>query len=68
MKASELRNLTLQELTQKCNSLQKELFNLRIEMKAGRPEKPHRLKEIRHDIARVKTVIAELKSLEVSKV
>lgn len=60
MKASELRNLTLQELTQKHNSLQEEVFNLRIEMKAGRIEKPHKLKELKRDIARIKTIIKEL--------
>ncbi len=59
MKAPELRNLTEQELTQKHDSLRKELFALRVEMKAGRIEKSHKLKELRRDIARIKTVIKE---------
>lgn len=59
MKASELKNFTLEELKQKYNALQGELFNLRIEMRAGRIEKPHKLKLLRRDIARVKTIMNE---------
>jgi large subunit ribosomal protein L29 len=61
MKASELRNLSQEELVQKYNSLRGELFNLRAEMKAGRIEKPHKLRELRRDIARIKTVIRQHK-------
>jgi len=59
IKANELRNMTVDEIRQKLESLEKELFNLRTEAKAGRIEKPHKIEETRKDIARCLTIIKE---------
>ena len=59
IKTNELRNMTADEIRLKIEALKKELFNLRTEAKAGRIEKPHRINEIRKDIARCETVIRE---------
>ena len=59
IKANELRNMTADEIRLKIEALKKELFNLRTEAKAGRIEKPHKIKDTRKDIARCETVIRE---------
>lgn len=59
IKANELRNMTVDEIKMKMEGLKKELFNLRTEVKAGRIEKPHKIKEARKDIARCETIIRE---------
>lgn len=59
IKANELRNMTADEIKMKVEGLKKDLFNLRSEAKAGRIEKPHRIKETKHDIARCMTIIRE---------
>ena len=59
MKASEIRNLTKDELEQKYKSLRGELFNLKFQAKTGRLEKPHRIRQIKRDIARIKTIFRE---------
>jgi len=59
IKTNELRNMTVDEIRMKMESLKKDLFNLRNEAKMGRIEKPHRIDEARKDIARCETVIRE---------
>ncbi len=59
IKANELRNMTADEIRRKIEELKKSLYNLRTEAKAGRIEKPHKIKEIRKDVARCETVIRE---------
>ena len=59
IKANELRNMTVEEIKQKIETIKKDLFNLRTEAKAGRIEKPHKIKETRKDIARCETIIKE---------
>ena len=59
IKANELRNMTADEIRLKVEGLKKELYNLRTEARAGRVEKPHRISEIRKDIARCETVMRE---------
>jgi large subunit ribosomal protein L29 len=59
MKASELRNLTSAEIEQKIAAFKEELFNLRFQQATGQLDKPHRLKELRKEIARAKTVLRE---------
>lgn len=56
MKASEIKELTGVELTQKLNDAQQELFNLRLKQSSGQLEKPSRIRELRRDIARINTV------------
>ncbi|MBT3010643.1 MAG: 50S ribosomal protein L29 [Candidatus Thiodiazotropha endolucinida] len=66
MKASELREKSQQELTTTLEELLKEQFNLRMQRGTGQLAKPSRMKEVRKDIARVKTLMNEQKSGEAS--
>lgn len=59
MKGKEIRELTSQELTQKLDNLKSELFNLRFQLATGQLENPMRIRQVRKDIARVKTIIRE---------
>lgn len=59
MKATELRNLSVEELETKLAELKKELFNLRFQSAVNQLENPHKITEVKRDIARVLTVIRE---------
>lgn len=59
MKANELRDMTSQELDNKLTDLKSELFNLRFQLATGQLDNPMRIKAVRKDIARVKTVVRE---------
>ena len=59
MNAKEIRELTLPELNEKLAKLKEELFNLRFQMATGQLENPMKIKEIRKDIAKAKTVLRE---------
>jgi large subunit ribosomal protein L29 len=61
MKANvgELRDLSQEELTTKAAELKKELFNLRFQQAMGQIENPMRLRTLRKDIAKTKTVLKE---------
>jgi large subunit ribosomal protein L29 len=59
MKPSELRGMTLEDLRLKVEDLSKELFNLRVQHVRGQLENPMKIPQIRKDIARTKTIIAE---------
>lgn len=59
MKANELRQMTLQELNSKLTELKGELFNLRFQLATGQLDNPMRIKTVRKDIARIKTVLRE---------
>jgi len=59
VKAEELRDLTSEELAQKVADLKEELFNLRFQMATGQLYNPMRLRAVRRDIARVRTVMRE---------
>jgi large subunit ribosomal protein L29 len=61
MKITELRSLSKDELLQKEKDLKKELFNLRFRHKMSELENPVKIRDIRKDIARVKTIMRELK-------
>jgi large subunit ribosomal protein L29 len=52
--------MSKEELGAKVGSLKEELFNLRFQMATGQLENPMRLREVRKDIARTKTVLREL--------
>lgn len=62
MKAEELRELTDQELEDKDEELRRELFNLRFQLATAQIENPMRLRAVRKDIARVKTIMRERRS------
>ena len=59
MKATELRKMTSAELTSKLKELKSELFNLRFQNAINQLENPHKITELKHDIARVMTVLRE---------
>lgn len=59
MKASELRELTLSELQANLDEAKEEYFNLRFQQSSGQLEDFNRLRMVRRDIARIKTVIRE---------
>jgi large subunit ribosomal protein L29 len=61
MKSSvrELRDLSQEELTTKTAELKNELFNLRFQQAMGQIENPMRLREIRKNIAKTKTILKE---------
>ena len=56
MKASEIRNLSAEEMDAKLAELKKELFNLRFQATVNKLENPMRIKAVKKDIARIKTV------------
>jgi large subunit ribosomal protein L29 len=58
-RARELRDLSTEELQAKATDLKKELFNLRIQQAMGQIENPMRLRILRKDIAKAKTVQKE---------
>ncbi|MBP7147368.1 MAG: 50S ribosomal protein L29 [Acidobacteria bacterium] len=55
MKASQLRDMNLDDLHKEERELRQALFNLRVQQATGQLEKPHRLREARRDLARVLT-------------
>ena len=57
MKASEIRELSNAELNEKLTALKAELFNLRFQHAINQLENPMRMKEVKKDIARIKTVL-----------
>ncbi|MEM0898417.1 MAG: 50S ribosomal protein L29 [Pseudomonadota bacterium] len=59
MKASDVRALTADELADKVAELKKEQFNLRFQAATGQLEKTSRVREVRRDIARIKTIAAQ---------
>ncbi len=59
MKVSEIRELNNDEINNKLKETKEELFNLRMQAATGSIEKPSRLRELRHTIARMKTVLKE---------
>lgn len=62
MKAREVRDLSADEQAQKLAETEKELFNLRIQQAAGQLEKPDRIRVVKRQIARIKTVMNQAKA------
>lgn len=59
MKASELREKGVEDLTKELNGLLREQFNLRMQKGTGQLSQPHRVSQVRREIARVKTILNE---------
>ena len=59
MKASDLKELTVEELQTKLTELKEELFNLRFQLAVNQLENSNRLGAVKKDIARVSTVIRQ---------
>ena len=60
MAKSNLKDLTAAELAAKCRDLRQELFNLRLQQATARLEKPHRIREIRREVARGETQLTQI--------
>jgi len=60
LKASELRDLSITELEKKLSDLKDELFSLRFQSVTGQLGNHMRIKEVKHDIARTKTILREI--------
>jgi len=68
MKAKELTNLragSSEDLSAKLHDLKEELFNLRFQLATGQLENPMRIRQVRKDIARVKTIMRERELKEI---
>jgi large subunit ribosomal protein L29 len=59
MKVAEFRDLKVDELRQREKEMDDQLFRLRIQKSMGQLEAAHKLKAVRRDLARVKTVLRE---------
>ncbi len=61
MKMSEIKDLTMPELSAKSRDLRQEIFNLRLQQASSQLEKPARLRLLRRDVARLETRITHLR-------
>ena len=59
MKATELNKMTSAELTSKLKELKSELFKLRFQNEINQLDNPHKIADVKKDIARVKTILNE---------
>jgi large subunit ribosomal protein L29 len=59
MKADDLRHMTLDQLDDEALKLKKERFNLRFQRATGQLENTARVRQVRRDIARIKTIAAQ---------
>ena len=59
MKARDLRSQTIDQLNEQAETLGKEIFNLRFQRASGQLENTARVRQVRRDIARIKTILAE---------
>lgn len=59
MKASKIRELTDEELNKKVSDYKEELFNLRFQLATGQLDNPMRIREVKKNIARCKTILRQ---------
>ena len=59
MKAAEIRELTVDDLRAREKDLDDQLFRLRIQKSMGQLEAPAKLRDVRKDLARIKTILKE---------
>ena len=59
MKVAEIRELPDPELLERLESLKEELFNLRFQLATGQLDNPMRIRQVRHDVARILTVLRQ---------
>ena len=64
MKTNELRELSTEELVKKVNENKQELFDLRLKQSTGSLEKPSQIKNLRKEVARIKTILKEREGAE----
>ncbi len=58
MKIAEIKELTAKELLNRKREMREEFFNLRVQQQSGQLEKPHMLRTLRRNIARIETVLS----------
>lgn len=59
MKVNEIREMSTEDIQKQIKESKEELFNLRFQQSTGSLEKPSRLRDLRHQVARMKTVLRE---------
>ena len=59
MKASEMQSMSVEELSKKLADLKEELFNLRFQHAINQLDNPHRIDDVKKDIARVMTAMRQ---------
>ena len=59
MKVKEIREMTSEQLDEKLKELKNELFRLRFQNAINQLDNPHKIADVKHDIARVMTVLRE---------
>ncbi|MBB4301603.1 large subunit ribosomal protein L29 [Rhodobium orientis] len=64
MKASDVRTMTVDQLTDELGKLKKEQFNLRFQRATGQLENTARVRQIRRDVARIETIMREKRTAE----
>ena len=62
MKASEIREMSPEEMQQKLQDTKQELFNLRFQHEVGQLENPKKLTQAKRDIARLQTILREMET------
>lgn len=67
MKIEEIKELTIKELEARKKDLRHEIFNLRVQQQVGQLEKPHMLRTLRRDGARIETVLASKRKASAAK-
>ncbi|MCL2690177.1 MAG: 50S ribosomal protein L29 [Chitinispirillia bacterium] len=67
MKAKEIRELSVDEIVKKVDSLEEELFNLRFQAKMGQLSNALQLRYVRRDIAKAKTILQEKRTASVAQ-
>jgi len=68
MKAGEIRDMTLDQLDDQLAKLKKEQFNLRFQAASGQLENTARVRQVRRDIARIKTIARQKQAGQAEKV
>jgi large subunit ribosomal protein L29 len=66
MTGKELRERSIEELGKTLGDLEEQLFKLRFQKSTGQIENPQKIRQVRKDIARVKTVLSERRAVEVA--
>ena len=64
MKVKEIRELSTEDINAKLKETKEELFNLRFQQATGNLEKPSRIRDLGHTVARLKTVLKERETVE----
>ena len=67
MKATELRKMNTDELNEELMALLRKQFNLRMQKGSGQLHKPSDMRQVRRDIARVKTILGEMQRVNTNE-